>query len=290
MIEKSTGIRVAVMAASLSAMASAGLATESLKGNTMMIDGHAGKIATYRKGAGNGLAVVLVHGDSGRASQWDGVVEQLRGDGPVVAFDGRGHGASDPATDGDYGYDARAGDLAAVVGAMELGDLVVVAHSGGAGVALQYAMENPETVRGVFLVDPATDPRGMPEEMRAGFLAALDGPGGLPVVQGYYASIAGDDATVVARVQDDAAAVDATARLGVAKALAYWNPEPVLSGYAGPVAVLVTQANDTETALYHLREGMTVSVLETTGHWPHLDTPDVVAEAITQFMLGVQNK
>lgn len=277
--------------ASLGVAASMSFANGDLEGNDMatVIEGNAGQLAVKRTGQGEGIAVVLVHGDGGLASQWDDVTEHFKPARTVVALDGRGFGASAPASDGDYSYTGRADDVASVIEAMELEQAVIVAHSGGAGTALQYAMDHPEIVRGVFLVDPATDPRAMPEEMLAGFLSALAGPDGLAVVQGYFAQIGGDDSDVVARVQADAAAVDAKARLGVAEALAHWNPEPVLAGYPGPVAALITPANDTPAALYHLRDDMEVTVVKTSGHWPLLDTPDVVAEAIGQFMLGLDD-
>ena len=55
------------------------------------------------------------------------------------------------------------------------------------------------------------------------------------------------------RVLADTALVDPTARAGIGKALATWNPEPTLDAYRGPMLVLVSEASDNAAALYRLR-------------------------------------
>lgn len=254
---------------------------------TTVIEGPAGQIATYALGQSTGTTIVLIHGDSGRASQWNGVAELLAAGHQVVSYDTRGHGVSDPASDGDYSFAARAAELDVVINGYGTADVILVSHSGGVGVALEYAGQHGDRVRGVFLLDPATDPRAMPQEMRDGFLGALRGPGGLQAVQGYYASIAGENGEVIAQVQADAAVVDAAARLGLAETLLGWDPEAALAGYSGPMATLMSAPNDNPTAIYHLSDNMAHSVVDVSGHWFQIDMPQVVAEAINGFILGL---
>jgi pimeloyl-ACP methyl ester carboxylesterase len=255
---------------------------------TQIISGPSGQLASYSAGNPTKPAIVFIHGDLGRASQWDAVISLLAKNRNAIAYDCRGHGDSEPARDGDYGFSARASDLATIVQHYELTDYVLVAHSGGAGAVLEFATK-AQGLSGIFLVDPATDPRAMPREMRDGFLAALKGPAALDAIQGYYASIAGPNSKTVAHILTDAATAHETARFGVAKALAFWNPEPSLNNYNGPVGMLVTPPNDTDAALYYLRSDMAHTVIGTSGHWPHLDTPQVVADAIRQFIDGLDS-
>ena len=65
-------------------------------------------------GRRQGLPLVFVHADPGRATQWEAVMTSMSKTHDVVAFDFRGSGASVPPTDGDYSHAGRAADIAAV--------------------------------------------------------------------------------------------------------------------------------------------------------------------------------
>ena len=255
---------------------------------TSTIAGPQGRLATYDLKAGNGLPILFAHGDCSRASTWNRVM-QLTVDGrEVVAFDFRGHGASAPAADADYGYDGRAADIGAVADAFALKRFVLVAHSGGSGAALAYAAGHADRVAGILLVDPATDPRALPKEFRDGFVRDLAGPNGGDVLSAYYTSIAGSNADVRKQVLADAALVDPAARAGVGKALAEWDPEPTLDAYHGPVFVLATEANDNAAALFRLRSGIGHQIVAGSGHWVMLDKPEAVAEAVNIFVSSIE--
>ena len=117
-----------------------------------------------RDWGGDGTPVVLLHGLASNARIWDGVAQRLAGAGMrVVALDQRGHGESEqPASGYDFATVGR--DLAAALDALGLARPVLVGHSWGANVALQYAAERSEAVAGLVLVD-------------GGFLGVADWPG-----------------------------------------------------------------------------------------------------------------
>jgi pimeloyl-ACP methyl ester carboxylesterase len=80
---------------------------------------------------GAGPPVLLVHGYGASIAQWTTVAPPLVAAGRrVIAYDQRAHGRSTCGGDGISGA-ALFGDLAAVVGAMELDDVTVVGHSMG---------------------------------------------------------------------------------------------------------------------------------------------------------------
>ena len=122
------------------------------------VKGPQGKLAAWQSGTG-GLPMLFLHGNSSRASQWHVVMKAIAKDRETIAFDFRGHGDSEPAADGDYGFDGRAEDVAAIAQSFRLGRFVIVAHSGGAAVALAFAARHDDRVAGILMVDPATDPR-----------------------------------------------------------------------------------------------------------------------------------
>ena len=82
---------------------------------------------------GSGPPVVLMHGFPDSTHLYDRVVPYLAGRRPVVRFDFLGWGRSDKPAGYPYTATNQAGDLAAVVGALDerlgAGQLVLVAHS-----------------------------------------------------------------------------------------------------------------------------------------------------------------
>jgi pimeloyl-ACP methyl ester carboxylesterase len=76
----------------------------------------------------------------------------------VILYDARGHGSSDPPFNGDYSYPSLAGDLLALLDALELDRAVLVGASMGAHTALRFTLDNPERVAALALVTPGYDP------------------------------------------------------------------------------------------------------------------------------------
>ncbi len=98
-------------------------------------------------------AVLLLHGMNQSAHSWDLVSLSLAGRYHVFALDQRGHGDSEWSRDLDYSEQSRAADALAFLADRELTSAVVVGHSMGGRVALRMALERPEPVRGLVVVD-----------------------------------------------------------------------------------------------------------------------------------------
>lgn len=105
---------------------------------------------------GGGKALVLHHGLASNARIWELAAPHLAARGhPVYALDARGHGLSDKPDDG-YDIDTITGDLAAFINACQLEQPVLVGHSWGGGVVLNYAARygvGPRAPAGIVLVD-----------------------------------------------------------------------------------------------------------------------------------------
>jgi esterase len=97
--------------------------------------------------------VLLLHGMNQSAHSWDLVSLSLAGRYHMFALDQRGHGDSEWSRDLDYSEQSRAADALAFLADRELTSAVVVGHSMGGRVALRMALERPEAVRGVVVVD-----------------------------------------------------------------------------------------------------------------------------------------
>ncbi len=96
--------------------------------------------------------VVMVHGMvTGSVASWYfGLAPVLARRHHVFLYDQRGHGRSERPASG-YRLDRLAADLDVLTGA--LGPSAVVGHSYGGVVALRHAIDRPERVRAVVLVD-----------------------------------------------------------------------------------------------------------------------------------------
>lgn len=97
--------------------------------------------------------LVLVHGGRDHARSFDAVALALRGAWHVVAPDLRGHGESDWAAGGSYTMAELVLDLAALVDRLGPEPPVLVGHSLGGAIVLQYAGLHPERVRKVVAIE-----------------------------------------------------------------------------------------------------------------------------------------
>ena len=113
--------------------------------------------------------VVLLHGNGAHAHWWDPLVSALVPGWRVIAPDLRGHGQSGWPEEPAYDVTDFATDLTAVLGALAPGPVPLVGHSMGGRIALWYAVQHPERMRALALLDSrlTTVPRPLMEAWRA---------------------------------------------------------------------------------------------------------------------------
>ncbi|MFG2906250.1 alpha/beta fold hydrolase [Kitasatospora sp. NPDC048286] len=103
------------------------------------------------------VPIVLVHGTRFSAGQWSPQLAALREEFPVVAVDLPGHGTrrGEP-----WSLTAACASVAAGVEELGGGPALVVGHSLGGYVALEFALRRPELLRGLVLAGASADTRG----------------------------------------------------------------------------------------------------------------------------------
>jgi non-heme chloroperoxidase len=128
----------------------------------------------YYKDWGQGPVVTLSHGWPLSADAWDVQMFFLAQSGfRVVAHDRRGHGRSSQPFSGND-MDSYADDLAAVIEALDLRDVMLVGHSTGGGEVVRYIRRHgtKRVTKAVLIgaVPPLmlkseTNPEGLPKEV-----------------------------------------------------------------------------------------------------------------------------
>jgi pimeloyl-ACP methyl ester carboxylesterase len=257
--------------------------------------------------AGEGPAVMLLHGWPQTWYEWRHVIDLLVGEYQVVAPDLRGFGYSaKPAA----GYDAAtiAADLAALSDHLGLRDVTVLGHDWGAVFGYVYAAKTPSQVRALGIVEMALPGVGVMEQAMApqpqgnflwhmGFQSVPDLPELLiagkekPFLRWFFEHFAYDPGAITAadlEVYVDAITQVGALRAGLAvyqdfftsadqvAALAKTPLEIPVRAYGGE-ACLGGATLASVQAVAPAAEG---GVIERCGHWAGEERPDVVASIV----------
>jgi len=149
------------------------------------------KLAYYDSagGAAGEPPIILLHGATFRAEDWENIFPRLATRYRVIAYDARGHGKSARAT--SYAIGEFADDLLRVIETVAGGPAIVIGHSLGGATALVAAAKRPAAVRALVLEEPVVE--NWDRDWRAQYYtdvrAALDKTAELPAFKRAVASI-----------------------------------------------------------------------------------------------------
>jgi pimeloyl-ACP methyl ester carboxylesterase len=104
----------------------------------------------YYEERGSGPAIVLLHDGLLPAVTWDDVWESLAARHHVIRYDRRGYGRSDAATSP---FSPRE-DLLKLLTYLQVPHAIVVGSSSGGALAIDFVIEHPQLVDGLFLIGP----------------------------------------------------------------------------------------------------------------------------------------
>ena len=100
--------------------------------------------------AGEGNAIVMIHGGLLTKEMWDGPFQELAKSYRVVRYDARNHGRSR----GEKGDFFHFKDLDALMDGLHIEKAVIMGLSMGGYVATDFVLRHPDKVRGLILVAP----------------------------------------------------------------------------------------------------------------------------------------
>lgn len=248
-----------------------------------------------------GTELVLCHGYSGSAHDFALVADDLAADRSVLTLDHRGHGRSSSLGREDgYSLARLVTDLAAFLSATTTGPVDLLGHSMGGRLALLTALDHPELVRSLILMDTsAWSFRSADEDLRSlidGFLAGYDPSTGLPDL----GPLAGpEDALIAAatpaewraRKLEEAAAFDPFALRALGRELFAEEPTDVrarLAELAVPVTVIVGRHDhpfvDQAAALAAETRADELVAIDGAYHSPQLTHPEAWTAAVRRHL------
>jgi pimeloyl-ACP methyl ester carboxylesterase len=243
---------------------------------------------------GAGRPLVLVHGITESRAAWDPVLAGLAERWQVVRVDARGHGESDRQS--PYDVVTLAGDVAALVAALDLEDPLMVGHSMGGVVVGAYG-GLAHRARGIVVVD-------QPLEL-GGFKDALEPL--RPMIEGDEASFR-DAVRTVFSVLDgplpaaERARLDALSSPEQAVVLGVWGAvfdhsadeldvmaRDLLAGIRVPLLAIHGSDPGVPYVQWLLAQvaNARVEVWPDQGHYPHLLDPERFVARLDQFEGGL---
>jgi len=238
----------------------------------------------HRYSGGKGDVMVLIHGFSDSASSWSQVAPTLAEHYRVVTLDLPGHGGSEPDAPPLGFHDLEAGLDTALRDQSD--ELILVGSSLGGWLAAQFAIDHPERVRRLVLLnavgaswDETTEELLLPEtrEQQREKNRALLGPKA-PPLPGFLLDQLTDHSrdprfqSLFADLQEGHYLDEGFAELRMPVDMLWGTPDP----YA-PVEGYV------DRVLEKLPDGR-LHTLEGCGHLPQYSCPDEVAELILEVL------
>ena len=250
--------------------------------------------------AGSGPAVVLIHGMLNNSRHWRAVAERLADRNTVVAPDLHGHGGSAGPT-GDYSLGAHAAGIRDLLSGLGVEQATIVGHSLGGGVAMQFFYQFPERCQRLVLVSSGGLGREVSWPLRVaaapGVEALLAGAASRPVLEAIDRLGRGNAYATAAHRALSSLNTPAARRgfvwtlrsvIGLGGQRVSANDRLYL--LADMPTLIVWGARDNTIPIAHGRAaqaaapGSRFELLDDARHFPHLETPAPLADAIARFL------
>ena len=256
----------------------------------------------YRATAGPAPLVVFVHGYCCRSADWAAQLADLGRDHAVAAPDLIGHGRSGAGTEPwTIGANARA--VGAVLDASGPGPVVLVGHSMGCRIALQTALNRPDRVAGIVLVDGSWTGPGDPAVVVPAIRDRIAAMGARRWIVDSFERmfLPGADEQLRARLLARAATAPLQAATELLPDMFGWDAGRMAGTLAQlRVPVLAVQSTDLDDRLLRVavRTGdrtrwldlladrvrdLRVVTVPARSHFPMLERPDLVSAAVADF-------
>jgi 3-oxoadipate enol-lactonase / 4-carboxymuconolactone decarboxylase len=253
-----------------------------------------GSPLTVEADAAESPVLVFVNGLGTNLHIWDGVLEELPQSWTVLRYDLRGHGLSEVGV-GPHGIPALSADLSELLDRLGIRSVVLCGLSLGGMIAQEFALTEPERVRGVCLC--ATAPRiGSAEtwqqridQIEAGGLAAITD---VAMGRWFGAPFREREPSVVRGCRGMLERTSHVGYVAAAQALRDADLTARVSAIAAPALVVageldVSTPPEQMQALAAALRGARFELLPQTGHLLSVEQPQALARALVPFARGL---
>jgi esterase len=244
---------------------------------------------------GDGPPLIILHGLLGSADNWRAMSRRLGAHYRVFAVDLRNHGRS-PHSD-VFDYDVMVADLREFIAQQALGRIMLLGHSMGGKVAMQFALDYPERVDRLVIVDIAPKPYELSQRDLLETLRSLD--------LSRYKSFGEVDSALAPRVSGQSLrqfllknlAKDENGRLRwqVHLEAIYRNYDKLAQGFAPErtfdkptLFIRGGRSNyiedDDARLIRQIFSQAEIATLPEAGHWVHADSPNEFFQTVMNFL------
>lgn len=242
--------------------------------------------------AGQGSPLLLLHGLGGSHEMWLSIVPELAKSHHVVAPDHRGHGQSDKPR-GAYTILLFCADVLALIDSLRVERAHLVGLSMGGAIAMRLALEHPERVHSLGLVDtwgfPHPEFVGMLRQRletlaSGGFEAYAD----LAIPQAYSKAFIAANREALADYRARVTKLDPDSLRSALDACMTHD----MHGRLGEIrtrTLVIVGSEDRLTPPYHAEylarviPGARLCVIQGSGHIPHLERPQEFLKILGEF-------
>jgi len=253
--------------------------------------------------AGQGEAIVFLHGMTGSTRDWTNQISILSPKYRIAALDQRGHGKSAaPTREEQYSIPIFADDVFALLTMLDIKKCCLAGHSIGGFTALQFALEHQDMLAALVLVDTssgqfAMDPSVAQVRQKQDELARSQG------MEATFEYGIANNPMLIERIRRHPELREVTRRKMLmtsvdgyncgSSAIGKWEPvTPRLSEIRVPALIYWGEEDVGFTeAVQVLKRGIADSELVTfkgVGHNPHEETPDAFNEALLKFLARIK--
>jgi 3-oxoadipate enol-lactonase len=249
----------------------------------------------YETHGDNGPPVLLIHGLGSSARDWEPQVAALARQFRVITFDVRGHGRSEKPRQ-RYSVKLFAEDTAALIRALNVGPAHVIGISMGGMIAFQLAVDAPELVRSLVIVNsgPAMPIKTLSQRLMIWTRIAIVRFQGMRKMGEVLADRLlpkPEHAAVRAQFIDRWAENDPVAYLSALKGLVNWTVMDALPRIERPVLVLTGDQDYTPVALKQAYTAMMkhaeLVVIDDARHFAPIERPEPFNAALLAFLARV---
>lgn len=245
-------------------------------------------------------AVLFIHGNPGSAQDWDFAIPSVAEFARVIAPDMPGYGSADRPLDLPYTVKGYADHLAGILAQLDVSRVHLVLHDFGGPWGLQWAVDNPQALASVTLIDTGVFPdyrwHKFAKVWRTPILGELfqatstrrgtrlflnrDNPKPLPVefTDRMYGEIDRGTKRAVLKLYRATEPAQMAAQMSPAlRAL----DRPALVIWGEGDAYLPLELAERQREAFPRAEIVTI---RGAGHWPFVDDPDAVREPLVSFL------